>query len=746
MGDRMRTCHTLLALVRRQLNGPAVVGLLSVVLIFSMVFLPDAQIMVAMNQDGSKGPGGSELSLTAPPMIDTKHAAETFMTTIHGADVSVTYTEEAYDGYNLFVLAEVGTSWSMTLLITDMRGNVVYEKDLGGQEPLADMPIEFINSTTLLGGDTYGAFLHNIYTNQTVRLPIMGHHEYEYNARNNTFFTFVNYDVSINGTLYRYDMLYEYDMLGNITWSLDTQSFIPPSHWCPYREMKGSAGDVTHSNTIFYDDVEDVIYYLSRNTNTMYKINHSDGAVLWGLGEYGDFRQYDEDGHRKHSLFYHAHAVERIDEDTFIIFDNDVHNQDDYSSYSSAMLEIDINESTMTANVSWAWRASKPYWCIRWGDADRLPNGNRLGTFGTEYHLDTNLCARLVEVNNAGQIVWKMDFHRTNNYKYGVYRMERIHFAPILNSPEDLVVDARNPVNLTWSAWYNYRPKRETTGEYNVYLDEVQVDSGNVTFDPYWRPTNIDVSLGVLTHGEKNVTIQIFDEGGHYSTDSVLVNVSGFHVVRHGSTTIETGQEQHTLRWKGFTFNPVFCNITVNGTLHDSFDWNGTDIELDLMSLGLGSHYIELKMFNDSVPIYTDTLWAYVLVSEPPQVISSPGDTALTWGNTPILTWEVFDNTPDEWQVFVNGTSTGLHEWNIPPTQINWTFPVLDEGIYNVTLMLRDQPGYNVAHTVLVTVLPPPIPIISAQPPDQLVVWGTLGVVFQWEVHGGYSWAVYKNS
>ncbi|MFX1603560.1 MAG: hypothetical protein ACFFCK_08755, partial [Promethearchaeota archaeon] len=96
------------------------VGLLSVVLIFSMVFLPDAQIMVAMNQDGSKGPGGSELSLTAPPMIDTKHAAETFMTTIHGADVSVTYTEEAYDGYNLFVLAEVGTSWSMTLLITDM--------------------------------------------------------------------------------------------------------------------------------------------------------------------------------------------------------------------------------------------------------------------------------------------------------------------------------------------------------------------------------------------------------------------------------------------------------------------------------------------------------------------------------------------------------------------------------------------------------------------------------------------------
>ncbi len=57
----------------------------------------------------------------------------------------------------------------------------------------------------------------------------------------------------------------------------------------------------------------------------------------------------------------HGHALEKISDDTFIYFDNDLHNQTDATNLRSRIMEIRLNEETMTANVSWEWIAPSDY-------------------------------------------------------------------------------------------------------------------------------------------------------------------------------------------------------------------------------------------------------------------------------------------------------------------------------------------------------------------------------------------------
>ena len=364
--------------------------------------------------------------------------------------INVTYGEGFFDGYNLFAIVTYnrtdGSKANSCLIITDMNGNIIMEKP----NVFHALPVRFINSTTVMYTEAYPiqrTCLWNIYENITQYLDFTGHHESEYNPLSNTVFTFKGYTKNITGILYRYDKIQEYDLDGNLVWSLDTSLFIPTDWWCPYSDYyTGGKIDITHSNSIFFDPDEDVLYYHARNVNTFFKINHSSSKVIWGLGEHGNFTLFDAAGNMQEHLFFHAHAVELVDDNTFILFDNDYHNQTKLDNYGSRILEITIDQTTMTANESWSWTSSSAYFCAYWGDADRLPNGNRFGVFGATKHPGSpEIGARLVEVNGAGEIVWEMNFPSSTEYRYGVYSAERVRFNPILDSPSDILLRRERP-------------------------------------------------------------------------------------------------------------------------------------------------------------------------------------------------------------------------------------------------------------------------------------------------------------
>ena len=442
-------------------------------------------------------------------------------------EISIYQEDEAFDGYNLFVVDPARTDrekCNNTLLITDMAGNIFFKRNVGSGT--GTVFAEFINSTTILMGEPSGAVLWNIYTNHTLSTHAKGHHEYEYNPINNTIFTFNLYNIEIEGVSYRFDYINEYNLSGHIVWSLDTRSFISPSQWCPFQDMAGKDRGITHSNTFFFDSEEDIFYYNPRNLNTFYKIDHKTSEVIWGLGQYGNFTLFDIEGNVRQNLFYHPHAVEKIDDNKFILFDNDKHNIEDPSSTKSRMVELEINESTMTANESWVWVAPNSYYSHALGDADRLPNGNRLGTFGTSSHPNTNFGARLVEVTNEGNIVWELNFPQTEMYKHEVNRMERICFSPVVNSPPDIKALPNEDITVTWQTWYNFRAKRKMNGTYSLYLGDELVEEGKHTYEKFWRPTNLTFNLGNLNNGTYNLLLALKDEGGHVTTDQIIIFIS----------------------------------------------------------------------------------------------------------------------------------------------------------------------------------------------------------------------------
>ncbi len=450
-----------------------------------------------------------------------------------------------FDGYNLFVLEDknlLTLKRSLKLLITDMEGEVIIEKDyLKEPRGLDVYPVELFNTTTVLLGADDGAVLWNFVTNTTYDLGFEGHHDLEYNVNYNTFFTMSWYATEIDGILYGFDVIKEYDWQGNLQWSLDTREFVSPTMWCPFQDSYGEIRDLTHGNTVFYDSEEDVIYYNSRNCNTFWKIDHKTGRILWALGEYGDFQLFDRRGNLREHLFFHAHSVEKIDVNTFILFDNDMHNQTDPTNFRSRILEIVVNETTMTANESWVWAAPVEYYTDIWGDADRLPNGNRLGTFGTETHPNTDIGPRLVEVTNEGEIVWELSYTTTEDYIYGIYRMERFRFTPTLSSQPNIKMLSTDSVNVSWQIWFNFRTKQQMKGLYAVYFDGTLIDSGLHTFEKWWLPSNLDVSLNNLSPSKHNLTVVLSDMMGGSTRNSVII-----HDTTTSTTTQQTNLETTT--------------------------------------------------------------------------------------------------------------------------------------------------------------------------------------------------------
>jgi hypothetical protein len=184
--------------------------------------------------------------------------------------------------------------------------------------------------------------------------------------------------------------------------------------------------DFSHCNAIQWDYDNNVVYLNSRCLNAFYKINMTTGDIIWTCGLNGNFTLLDANGNKVTSLWYHSRALQQIKPDVFTMFDKDYDNLTNPSDAHSRLLEVTLDEQNMIARESWSWEAPQEYWSYFWGEADTLPNEDRIGTFGTYVKPYSNLGAVLVEVNQTGQVVRTWTFPSG----WGIYRAIPIE-APV---------------------------------------------------------------------------------------------------------------------------------------------------------------------------------------------------------------------------------------------------------------------------------------------------------------------------
>ena len=667
---------------------------------------------------------------------------------IGNVDYLVTNTPYSFDGYNLFVLWEQPLveeeDAGNLLVIMDMEGNVIAQKQIGSASNWL-CPVEFIDPNTILLGTDNGSALWHLGNDTIDDLGFEGFHEFEYNPNNSTVFTFARNPQNIEGIDYMFETIMEYDLTGDLVWSWNVSDFISKDWWCPSHDMLDSYRDISHSNTIYYDVDEDVIFYLSRNTNTFFKLNHTSKEVIWALGEYGDFTLYDLDGDVRDVLFYHAHSVEPINEDTFILFDNDLHNQTLGSTRISRMVEIKINETTMTANETWSYKASSVYYSAGWGDADRLPNGNRIGTWGYPSTPAGGPSAAIIEVNENHDVVWKLEFQYNSYFTYGTYRMERFRYTPIISSPDDIVT-VNSSLSLSWDAWYNFRNKQTLPGNYTLYVDEIPTQSGLFNYTKYWRPTTILIDTGPIDLGNHNVTLEIDDGFGNKVSDSINATVKSFDITRTGRISIEKGQTESLPTWSGSTASELYCNITLNSTLYDELNWTGQDIILNPALISVGAHFVHFRLFNGSLQVYDDIFWLQVSPTEPPQILPlQDSEVTIHWMDPLLLSWNISDSTPQSWSILHNGTEVVTDTWTETEFNLNWNVPPYPEGTHNITLVARDLLGQWTKSVTILLVNPPLYPLILNGPENATIAWGKENVIFEWETYNVDTWQLWRN-
>jgi hypothetical protein len=334
----------------------------------------------------------------------------------------------AWDGLITFGLS--GPSSANYLVIMNTNGTLISLRSATSGYGVVK---NIANDTLLFQGEpqvdgpanapTYATHIWNLVTNTTVDYPnVIGHHEIEYDPNNNTFLTFQDYVMNVGNNSILFDKIVQFDSNGNVLWSWDTYNYIPLSEADPFNLTSPYNGqtviDFTHANALSWDYNNSVVYLNLRHTNTFYKINQTTGNIIWACGQFGNFTLLDQNGNVVPNLWYHSHNLQQIAPDVFTMFNNDFDNITNYNDASSQMIEITLNEQTMTAQLNSSFTAPSQYYTTFLGAADILPNGDWIGDFGTPTHQFVenqpwnfnNTGAVLIEANQSGQILRTITF------------------------------------------------------------------------------------------------------------------------------------------------------------------------------------------------------------------------------------------------------------------------------------------------------------------------------------------------
>ena len=200
------------------------------------------------------------------------------------------------------------------------------------------------------------------------------------------------------------DDMVEWDMAGNEVWrwsvfdyfdlaDIDTAIFAN----APLRGYH----DWTHANAVFYDAVDNAVYFSFRSLDRITKIDYATKEVIWnmGLDMVSGEVQVGTDLN-----FRHQHAIESLANRNLMLYDN--HN--DLTPQLSRGIEIALTETDTVpvAEIVWQYVLPESLYTASRGDCDRLPNGNTLITAANPRAITVN--GHILEVTMDSSLVWQL--------------------------------------------------------------------------------------------------------------------------------------------------------------------------------------------------------------------------------------------------------------------------------------------------------------------------------------------------
>jgi outer membrane protein assembly factor BamB len=340
--------------------------------------------------------------------------------------VNVCDEDRMEPGLTLVNLCNHDLGVPISVAVINARGNIVWShrrydpREMWGQTANApdlrgDIDVRTTDRGVLIGGTNIcegTARIHAVLISWEGRVlwesPVINHHHI-HETPEGTYMFLVD-------DRRRFDRFDGKVLVGDqvVEWDPRANSMVWNWHLFDHHEPESDRGDYSHANTIEPDPRDDTLIISCRNMNQLVKVSRSTGEIVWRLGVDGDFEMDPAD------YFYHQHSPELQQNGNILLFDNGTARPEEHGGEFSRALELTVDEAEMKAEAVWSYRHEPDLFCPIWSDADRLPNGNTLVTFGTRTEGDTT---RYIEVTTDGEVVWDVELKPSG---WGTYRAERI--------------------------------------------------------------------------------------------------------------------------------------------------------------------------------------------------------------------------------------------------------------------------------------------------------------------------------
>ena len=236
----------------------------------------------------------------------------------------------------------------------------------------------------------------------------------------------------------------------------------------------------THSNTVWYDPIDNAVYLSVRNMSRITKIDYDTGGIIWNMGSEmpsGDITVGTDLG------FAGQHSVKILDNRNLMMYDN----YNDSLSFSRG-LEVSFSgpDSLPDTELVWEYKLPQDISSGLMSDCDRLSNGNSLLTSTTSN--------QILEVSPDSVKVWELlPFQEGSTFRSeripGLYPQAFSVIRP------DFIDEESGPAI--------YLPTGEATLEYEIHnegwINETYEYSINDNLGWFSETGTIEISSGVYT-------------------------------------------------------------------------------------------------------------------------------------------------------------------------------------------------------------------------------------------------------
>ena len=267
---------------------------------------------------------------------------------------------------------------------------------------------------------------------------------------------------------------------------------------------------------------------------------------------------------------------------------------------------------------------------------------------------------------------------------------------PIIDEPIDINYEAGSTdQSIIW------HPEDLYPDSYSILRNGSELISGP------WNGSKINISISGLDLGMYNYTLFVNDTVGNYNVDTVIVTVvdtTSPSITNLDDIDVEAGSGGFSIIWVADDLNPDSFIVLKDGSEYSSGPWDGSEITVNVNTLDVGIFNFTL-LVNDTIGnVGIDTVLVNVEDTTKP-IVDRPGDIQVQGGpDEYLIQWSPEDLYPDSYSVLLNGTEIiGPNDWN--GSAIIVSYDGLTLGVFNYSLIVRDESGNWEIDTVIVSII-----------------------------------------